>query len=145
MSVTEYSCTAESFSIKGLDELKEKLEMCRKEIPDKENLAMKRCAAEWRKDVNGKMPGYEDIPKKWKTYYHYDNLGMIGSLEIRNKMHQWHLVENGHRKFDFHGHDTGGFVPGRHYAADTNAEWEDKFPEVIDKQLDRVLADAGFS
>ena len=145
MSVTEYSCTAESFSIKGLDELKEKLEMCRKEIPDKENLAMKRCAAEWRKDVNAKMPGYNDIPKKWKSTYEYNSLGMIAECTIASKAPQWHLVENGHRKFDFHGHDTGGIVPGRHYAADTNAEWEDKFPEELEKQLDRVLADAGFS
>lgn len=146
MSVTEYSSEAASIRIDGLDDLESKLNACMDKIPDKTNLAMKRCAAEWRKDVNEKMPSYyTEIPKKWKSRYEYGNLGMIEACEIANRQPQWHLVENGHRKFDFHGHDTGGFVPGRHYAADTNAEWEDKFPEVMEKQLDKVLSEAGFS
>ena len=146
MSVTSYSSEAATFTIGGLDELEAKLEQCQKEIPDQENLAMKRCARDWRKDINAKMPSYyKDIPKKWKSTYEYNSLGMIAECTIASKAPQWHLVENGHRKFDFHGHDTGGIVPGRHYAADTNAEWEDKFPEELEKQLDRVLTEAGFS
>lgn len=135
-----------SFTIDGLDDLESKLKLCQEKIPDQENLAMKRCARDWRKDVNSKLPSYyTKIPKKWKSTYEYTNLGMIGSCEIANRQPEWHLVENGHRKFDFHGHDTGGFVPGRHYAADTNDEWEDKFPEVIEQELDKVLNEAGFS
>lgn len=146
MSVTSYSCETATFTINGLDELQTKLEQCQREIPDQENLAMKRCAADWRKDINAKMPSYyTDIPKKWKSTYEYNSLGMIAECTIASKAPQWHLVENGHRKFDFHGHDTGGFVPGRHYAADTNDEWEDKFPEVMEKELDKVLDEAGFS
>lgn len=146
MSVTSYSCETATFTINGLDELQTKLEQCQREIPDQENLAMKRCAADWRKDINAKMPSYyTNIPKKWKSTYEYNSLGMIAECTIASKAPQWHLVENGHRKFDFHGHDTGGFVPGRHYAADTNDEWEDKFPEVMEKELDKVLDKAGFS
>lgn len=137
---------AAEFKINGLDSLVEELETCREKIPDQTNLAMKRCAGDWRKDVNAKMPSnYKKIPKKWKTRYTYDNLGMISESEITNTQPEWHLVENGHRQFDFHGHDTGGFVPGRHYAADTNAEWEDKFPEVMETELDKVLKKAGFT
>ena len=136
--------------IEGLEDLRSKMEKCAEDFPDQANLAMKRCAADWRKDVNAKMPssystGKKPIPKNWKSEYTYNRYQVCDSVTIYNKAPHWHLVENGHRKFDFHGHDTGGFVPGRHYAADTNDEWEDKFPEEIDKQLDKALAEAGFS
>ena len=136
--------------IEGLEDLRSKMEKCAEDFPDQANLAMKRCAADWRKDVNAKMPssystGKKPIPKNWKSEYTYNRYQVCDSVTIYNKAPHWHLVENGHRKFDFHGHDTGGFVPGGHYAADTNDEWEDKFPEEINNQLDKALAEAGFS
>lgn len=133
------------FKIDGLDELIAELELAEKEVPDQANNAMRYCGNGWKKDVNSKMPSYyEDLPKGWKTSYRYSSLGVIEQLDIVNRRPHWHLVENGHRKFDFRGHPTGGFVAGRHYAADTTAEWETKFPETLDARLSKALKKAGF-
>lgn len=52
----------------------------------------------------------------------------------------FHLVENGHAKYDFHGRYTGGFVPGRHYAERTRQEYQEKYPELMSEKISNMVA-----
>lgn len=135
-----------SISIDGADELKKNMEEMIHQCPDQLNLAMKRAAKGFREDCNDKFPTYyEDgkrpFPKEWKTDNTYGDLGIITVTEVKNKAPHFHLVENGHRKF-INGVDTGGFVKGKHYAAKTRAEYEDKYPEILDQAVNQALKEA---
>lgn len=138
---------AETLTIKGIDELQSTLTECLRKCPDSINTAMRQCAKGWKEDVKAKLPSYyKRIPEGFTSKGTYGGpYHILEQIEIGSKTPEWHLVENGHRKFDFHGHDTGGFVPGRHYGSDTTSEWEEKFPEELEKNLQKQLAKAGFS
>ena len=101
------------------------------------------------RSLNSKFPasydsGKRPFRKNWTTKSTYGVTGIIEETEIANKAPHFHLVEEGHRKFDFHGNDTGGFVPGRHYAEQTREEWRTEFPKMVQEHLDRALDKGGF-
>ena len=117
-------------------------------VPDDVNKAVIKTAKDWTKDCNAKMPSsYKDGSKglkRWKTKKNYGSTGMIASVEVTNKAPHFHLVENGHRKF-INGVDTGGFVEGKHYAEKTRAEYESKYPDMMQSAINKALADRGLT
>ena len=69
-------------------------------------------AESFNEDVNAKMPGsYGNKIRKWKIAGAKE--GISSFVTSTNRAPHFHLVENGHAKYDFHGRYTGGFVPGQ--------------------------------
>lgn len=137
--MSEYKITME-----GAQELIDDMNALMAQCPDDVNKAMRDVAKSWRKDCNDKMPasydrGKRPFRKNWKTENQYGSLGIIEETAITNKSPHWHLVENGHAKYDFHGNPTGGFVPGKHYAEKTREEYKDKYPEMMSEAVNRLL------
>lgn len=125
--------------MKGADELMEDMKTLAEDSPRELLDSLSKVAENFNDDVNKKMPGkYSEKIKEWKVR------GAIGTTGIfatsTNKAPHFHLVENGHAKYDFHGHYTGGFVPGRHYAERTRQEYEEKYPELIQEEISYLLA-----
>lgn len=138
----------ESVHFIGLDGLLEDMQSMLSRVPDDVNKAVIKTAKDWTKDCNAKMPSsYKDGSKglkRWKTKKNYGSTGMIASIEVTNKAPHFHLVENGHRKF-INGVDTGGFVEGKHYAEKTRAEYESKYPDMMQSVINKALADRGLT
>lgn len=144
----------------GLDSLLEDMQSMVTEAPDEINDAIIKTAKAWTKDCNAKMPSsYSGASvvneegerktnkaslKRWQIKKSFNSLGMIASVEVTNKAPHFHLVENGHRKF-INGVDTGGFVEGKHYAEKTRAEYESKYPDMMQSAINKALADRGLS
>ena len=134
----------ESVHFIGLESLLEDMRSMVTQSPDELNDAVIKTAKAWTKDCNAKMPSsYKSDTKglkRWKTTKNYSPSGMIASVEVTNKAPHFHLVENGHRKF-INGMDTGGFVEGKHYAEKTRAEYESKYPDMMQMAINKALAD----
>ena len=133
--------------IDGADELAACIEKALAFCPDDMNLAMKRAAKGFREDCNAKFPatydkGKRPFKKNWKTENTYGAYGYITETTVANKSPHWHLVENGHQKW-IDGKNTGGFVPGRHYAEKTRGEYEEKYPEMMQEAALEALEKAG--
>ena len=134
---------AEAFEVSGLDELRTDMEAVVSQYPDETAKWLRREANQWKKDCNSRgysqyKDGKRPIPKSWKTEKEENIVHEVNSISIRNTAPHFHLVENGHRKVLW-GRETGGFVPGKHYAEQTRAEWRDKFPEHAGEYTDRML------
>ena len=124
---------------KGADELAADMKVLIEESPKELLNALFNVAEKFNNDVNVKMPGkYKDRIKKWNVR------GAIGTngpfVTSTNKAPHFHLVENGHAKYDFHGRYTGGFVPGRHYAERTRQEYQEKYPELMTEKISNMIA-----
>ncbi len=124
--------------INGADELIADMKAMIEEYPAEASKALFKIAEDFNKDVNSKYPGYYKTSGKasltrWKVEGAKD--GNSHFVTSTNRAPHFHLVENGHDKYDFHGHYTGGFVPGRHYAEKTRNEYEKKYPEKIEKAI----------
>lgn len=133
----------DTFEISGLDELMADVEAVTGSYPDETAKWLRREADQWKKDCNSRgysryKDGKRPIPKSWKTEKEENIVHEVNSISIRNTAPHFHLVENGHRKVLW-GKETGGFVPGKHYAEQTRAEWRDKFPEHVEEYADRIL------
>ena len=140
---------AYEFNISGIPDIARDVDKVCRTCPDELNTAMKKAAKGWKDLCNSKFPasydsGKRPFRKNWTTKSTYGVTGIIEETEIANKAPHFHLVEEGHRKFDFHGNDTGGFVPGRHYAEQTREEWRTEFPKMVQEHLDRALDKGGF-
>lgn len=138
---------ADGFEISGLEELEEDLEAVVSRYPDETAAWLRKEANQWKKDCNSKgysryTDGKRPIPKSWKTEKEENIVHEVNSVSIRNTSPHFHLVENGHRKVLW-GKETGGFVPGKHYAEQTRAEWQDKFPEHAERYVDQMLKGQG--
>ena len=153
------------FEIRGLEELRHDMNEMIGMYPDELNKAMRRVNAGFRKEVNenirikhpvereyrnkttkkGKKKIYHsgDSFKKWRTQNTFGELGIITESRITNKAPHWHLYENGHAKYDFHGKPTGGFVPGAHIAEKVREKYREEFPALVDRAIDEVLKKAG--
>ena len=123
---------------KGADELAADMKVLIEESPKELLNALFNVAEKFNNDVNVKMPGkYKDRIKKWNVR------GAIGTngpfVTSTNKAPHFHLVENGHAKYAFHGRFTGGFVPGRHYAEQTRQEYQEKYPELMLDEISYLL------
>lgn len=123
----------------GADELMEDMKTLAEDSPRELLDSLFKVAENFNDDVNEKMPGkYSEKIKKWKVRGAIDTTGIFATST--NKAPHFHLVEDGHAKYDFHGHYTGGFVPGRHYAERTRQEYEEKYPELILEEISYLLA-----
>lgn len=141
------------FEVTGLDELKEMMEKAYQEFPDEMNKEMQRAARGWWKSVNEKLTYKESatahakakrpFEKGWKTTYEKNVYGLITDAEVSSTSPHWHLYENGHVEYDFHGQPTGGFVPGYHFAEKTREEYEQKFPDIMEAAAEKVLKNGG--
>ena len=150
----------ESVHFIGLDGLLEDMQNMVSRAPDDINNAIVKTAKAWTKDCNAKMPSsYSGASvvdeegerktnkaslKRWQIKKSFNSLGIIASVEVTNKAPHFHLVENGHRKF-INGVYTGGFVEGKHYAEKTRAEYESKYPDMMQSAINKALADRGLS
>lgn len=134
------------FMVKGLEELQRDISELVARYPDELNVKMRQVGKEFTKDCNARMPphyktGKRPIPKSWKVKV--DQVQHVASQTyIKNTAPHFHLVENGHRKF-INGVDTGGFVSGKHYVEKTVEQYEEKFPEEMEKFLDEMLEKGG--
>lgn len=113
--------------------------------PDETAKFMRSQATKWKKDCNDKgysmyTNGKRPIPKSWKTTKEENILHQVTSIEIQNKSPLFHLLENGHVKVLW-GKRTNGFVPGKHWAEKTRAEWQDKFGDNVSEYLNKMLKD----
>ena len=142
-----------SFTIEGAAELISDIERAADAFPDEMNKAMQKVNREWRKDVNRKMTfehpqrhakGKRKFENEWRSDTEYNTVGVITQIETRNTAPHWHLYENGHEKYDFHGKPTGGFVQGKHIAEQTRMEYETKMPDEIETAAKEILAKGGF-
>lgn len=133
---------AVDFTIKGLEEFQKDIETVIAKYPDETNAKMKQVGKDFTKDCNSLMPssykkGKRPIPKSWKITVD-EVRHEANQTYIKNTAPHFHLVENGHEKW-INGVDTGGFVPGKHYTEKTSHEYEEKFPDEIEKFLDEML------
>lgn len=113
------------------------------EFPEESEKYLREQANKWKKDCNEKgyknyTGGKKPIPKSWKIEMEKDLLYRATAVSVTNKSPLFHLLENGHRKWLF-GHDTGGFVPGKHYAERTREEFGDSFGENTDKFVAKAM------
>lgn len=113
------------------------------EYPDETLSFMRKEANKWKKDCNDK--GYKaytgqkrPIPKNWKTTKEENVLHQATAIEIQNKSPLFHLLENGHVKVLW-GKRTNGFVPGKHWAEKTRAEWQETFPQEVEEYINTML------
>ena len=114
--------------------------------------------------------GKRPLSKNWerereKTLF----TGYTIRVNVSNNSPHFHLVENGHelyitperysamqngkitfKKAIHHGKRRtketkgmvyAGFVPGKHYCERTRNEWQEKYPEEVEKFLDKMLMD----
>lgn len=114
--------------------------------------------------------GKRPLSKNWnrereKTMF----TGYTIRVNVSNKAPHFHLVENGHELYisperyaalkagkitykgaihrgkrrtkDSVGMVRMGFVPGRHYCEKTRNEWQETFPDEVEKFLDKMLKD----
>lgn len=140
-----------------LHELDEDLQKVVEEYPDETLSFLRKSASRWKKDCNDKgygnytgssvdtMTGWgkrkksvKPIGKMWKNTKEENILHQYTGIEIQNKSNIFHLLENGHRKFIF-GHDTGGFVAGKHWAEQTREEWKETFPDKVSDFVKTML------
>ena len=124
--------------IEGIDALVEDAKKLVEVCPRSMSNALFKVAKNFNEDVNSKMPGsYSERIRKWKVESGKEGNSLY--VNSTNRAPHFHLVENGHAKYDFHGNYTGGFVPGRHYAERTRQEYETKYPEFMRERMDRLL------
>lgn len=128
--------------ITGADELAADMKAMIDQYPEEASNALHEIAEEFNNDVNSKYPAsYKDSGKsslkRWKIEGAKE--GNSHFVTSTNRAPHFHLVENGHEKYDFHGHYTGGWVPGKHYAEKTREEYQDKYPEMIEQSIERQL------
>ena len=122
----------------GADELMADIQKLVSDYPKEASNALFEVAENFNEDVNAKMPGsYGNKIRKWKIAGAKE--GISSFVTSANRAPHFHLVENGHAKYDFHGHYTGGFVPGRHYAERTRQEYQEKYPELISGKIEKML------
>lgn len=125
--------------MKGADELMKDMKALAEDSPREILDALFRVADKFNEDVNAKMPGrYSEKMKQWRVRGAISARGPF--VTSTNKAPHFHLVEDGHAKYDFHGHYTGGFVPGRHYAEQTRQEYQEKYPELMLDEISHLLA-----
>ena len=148
----------------GLDELVRDFEKCALSYPDETVKAVRKAANEFKKDVNEKMPSSYSFKNKWRVSREKGTSVSEVGFEVQNKAPHWHLVENGHellvspsraaaleRGQAYHGQkrkshkrptdlEHRGFVPGRHYCADTRDEWKSgEFAKHMRIHIDKLL------
>lgn len=122
----------------GTDELINDMKKLVSDYPKEASDALFEVAKSFGEDVNAKMPSdYSDKIRKWKIKG--AKTGNSSYVTSTNKAPHFHLVENGHAKYDFHGHYTGGFVPGKHYAERTREEYQDKYPDMITSRIEEMI------
>ena len=113
------------------------------EFPEESEKYLREQANKWKKDCNEKgyknyTGGKKPIPKSWKIEMEKDLLYRATAVSVTNKSPLFHLLENGHRKWLF-GHDTGGFVQGKHYAERTREEFGDSFGSDTDVFVEKAM------
>lgn len=159
------------FELDGLEELAQDIQACMKEYPEEASKKIYNLSGKFTKDVNEKFPadynrGKRPLSKNWKREREKTAFtGYTIRVNVSNKSPHFHLVENGHMKivtpmaYAIHINRTEkskrprrikkvkfkrenrGFVPGKHYCERTRNEWKEKFPEEIEKFLDKMLKD----
>lgn len=116
--------------------------------------------------------GKRPLPKNWKREREKTAFtGYTIRINVSNKSPHFHLVENGHELYitperyaamksgkitfrkaihygkrrtkETKGMVFAGFVPGKHYCEKTRNEWKEKFPEEVEKFLNKMLKDKG--
>ena len=96
----------------------------------KTELSGKRFAAEGK--------SYEERFEAGKTVYEWPDARF--NIRTYNPAPHAHLIEYGHRKFDFHGQDTGEYVPGKHIIENTAIAYRSEFTKHVgDKLASQVL------
>lgn len=115
--------------------------------------------------------GKRSLPKSWKREREKTLFtGYTVRVNISNKAPHFHLIENGHMKviapqaYAMHlkreqrsaestrkrpkkirgakfKTESRGFVPGKHYCEKTRNEWQEKFPQEVEKFVDKMLKD----
>lgn len=124
--------------IDGADELVEDMKKLVTDYPKAASDALFEVAENFNEDVNAKMPAnYSKRIRKWKIQGAKE--GTSSFVTSTNLAPHFHLVENGHAKYDFYGHYTGGFVPGKHYAEQTRQEYQSKYPEIMREKINQML------
>lgn len=113
------------------------------EFPEESEKYLREQAKAWKESCNDKgykhyTKGKKPISKKWKIEMEKDLLYHATAVSVTNKHPLFHLLENGHRKWLF-GHDTGGFVPGLHYAERTREEFSESFGDDTDEFVVKAM------
>lgn len=132
---------------RGLDGLVRDFEKVVDKYPDETVKELMKVGKDFIQDTTGSMPGYYSSgkrplndPKQWDRKREASEFnGSTVAVSVSCRAPHWHLVENGHRKFDFSGKDTGGFVAGKHYVEKQSKVYEGKFPLRMREYVDRML------
>lgn len=85
---------------------------------------------EYYKNINDLM---------YKITIRYTDVTEKDVVSYKGRQFQINYITNA--KFDFHGHYTGGFVPGKHYAERTRQEYQSKYPEMMSEKISEMLKD----
>ena len=115
----------------------------------------------------GTTGGSKSVKKKWK-YTNVSGLsGMTCEVDVTNSSPLFHLVENGHELYlseemyaaykagELHTNGSksssakqsanlvhAGFVPGKHYCADTRDEYNNgKYAQTVTAKIDKLLSE----
>lgn len=97
--------------IDGADELVADMKKLVTDYPKAASDALFDVAENFNEDVNAKMPAnYSKRIRKWKIQGAKE--GTSSFVTSTNRAPHFHLVENGHAKYDFHGHTQADLFLG---------------------------------
>lgn len=131
-----------ALNIQGAEELAAEMQRLIDLAPEVLDKAMMKAAKGFTEDCNTLMPSKYSFRKTWERKKITGEFGITSEIQVRNRAPHWHLIENGHRKW-LYGVDTGGFVPGRHYAERTREVYRDRYPEIIGAAVHAAMQKAG--
>lgn len=125
------------FELKGLDELKEKLEKALKEYPDKAEEKLEDIAKKFRKSVVQKTPkGPTGNLKKSYRLSKVQQMGRVLFIEFRSTAPHFHLVERGHNQKTKSGTK---WIPGVRMVERTVEEYEEIIPREVEEWLEDLF------
>lgn len=128
--------------ITGAEELAADMKRLIDTAPEALDRAMMRAAKGFTDDCNDLMPSDYSFRKTWKRHKVTGDFGITTAIEVRNAAPHWHLVENGHVKW-LNGTNTGGFVPGKHYAERTRERYREEYPAIVGAAVAKAMLEVG--
>lgn len=140
--------------VKGLDEVVNKLEHLGHKYPDKAGEILQENAKAFRKevvanmraDVKSNKPSKKSL-RKVGTYriMPVRGYGLGQEIDISAKAPHFHLYEHGHNQTNRRGTKVIGHVEGRKTMKKTADEYKQKYPEVVENMVSKLLKEEGLT
>ena len=130
-----------SFTLSGLDELNSSLKKAIKAYPDLAEERLKKIGNKFKKEVKEKTD--EEVKTrsgKLKKGYKLSKVygyGINMQIDFMGTAPHFHLVENGHVKYNRKG-EVIGFTPGKHVVDKAEKNFQDILPNELKKLVEDI-------